>query len=99
MLTGGLLLALISAALGEFGRFHAAAVTRGVWIALIYLIVYGSLFLVVILLMPRGIVPSASHWLRSWRAQRADRRLVRARPGRESALNSHRYQRHTRSFG
>jgi len=39
----------------------------------LYLIVYGSLFLVVILLMPRGIVPSASQWLRSWRAQRADR--------------------------
>jgi drug/metabolite transporter (DMT)-like permease len=43
MLTGGILLALISAALGEFGRFHAAAVTRGVWIALIYLIVAGSI--------------------------------------------------------
>ena len=39
----------------------------------LYLIVYGSLFLVVILLMPRGIVPSASQWLRSWRAQRAER--------------------------
>ena len=39
----------------------------------LYLIIYGSLFLVVILLMPRGIVPSASQWLRSWRAQRADR--------------------------
>ena len=39
----------------------------------LYLIVYGSLFLVVILLMPRGIVPSVSQWLRSWRAQRADR--------------------------
>lgn len=39
----------------------------------LYLIVYGSLFLVVILVMPRGIVPSASQWLRSWRAQRADR--------------------------
>jgi branched-chain amino acid transport system permease protein len=39
----------------------------------LYLIVYGSLFLVVILLMPRGIVPSVSQWVRSWRAQRADR--------------------------
>jgi branched-chain amino acid transport system permease protein len=39
----------------------------------LYLIVYGALFLVVILLMPRGIVPSLSQRLRSWRAQRADR--------------------------
>ena len=39
----------------------------------LYLIVYGSLFLVVILLMPRGIVPSGAQWLRSWRAQRAER--------------------------
>ena len=39
----------------------------------LYLIIYGGLFLVVILLMPRGIVPSVSHWLRSWRAQRVDR--------------------------
>jgi branched-chain amino acid transport system permease protein len=37
----------------------------------LYLIVYGSLFLVVILLMPRGIVPSAAQWIRSWRTQRA----------------------------
>lgn len=36
----------------------------------LYLIIYGALFLVVILLMPRGIVPSASQWLRSWRTQR-----------------------------
>jgi branched-chain amino acid transport system permease protein len=39
----------------------------------VYLIIYGALFLVVILLMPRGIVPTLSQWLRSWRAQRADR--------------------------
>ena len=39
----------------------------------LYLIVYGALFLVVILLMPRGIVPSLSGWVRSWRAQRVDR--------------------------
>jgi branched-chain amino acid transport system permease protein len=39
----------------------------------LYLIIYGGLFLVVILLMPRGIVPSVSHRLRSWRAQRVDR--------------------------
>ena len=39
----------------------------------LYLIVYGALFLVVILLMPRGIVPSLGQWLRSWRAHRAER--------------------------
>jgi branched-chain amino acid transport system permease protein len=39
----------------------------------LYLIVYGALFLAVILVMPRGIVPTASSWLRSWRASRIDR--------------------------
>jgi branched-chain amino acid transport system permease protein len=39
----------------------------------LYLIIYGALFLVVILLMPRGIVPSASQWVRSWRTQRAQK--------------------------
>jgi branched-chain amino acid transport system permease protein len=39
----------------------------------LYLIVYGALFLVVIMVMPRGVVPTASAWLRSWRAGRADR--------------------------
>jgi branched-chain amino acid transport system permease protein len=39
----------------------------------LYLIIYGALFLLVILLMPRGVVPSLSQLLRSWRAQRADR--------------------------
>ena len=39
----------------------------------LYLIIYGALFLVVILLMPRGVVPTASQWLRSWRARGVDR--------------------------
>jgi branched-chain amino acid transport system permease protein len=39
----------------------------------LYLIVYGALFLAVILLMPRGVVPTVSAWLRSWRASRVDR--------------------------
>ena len=38
----------------------------------LYLIVYGALFLAVIMLMPRGIVPSAAQWLRSWRTHRAE---------------------------
>ena len=42
MLAGGLLLALASAALGEFHNFHPWAVSRGAWLALLYLIVAGS---------------------------------------------------------
>jgi branched-chain amino acid transport system permease protein len=38
----------------------------------VYLVVYGALFLVVLLLMPRGIVPSISQLVRSWRAQHQD---------------------------
>ena len=43
MLTGGVLLAVVAAALGEFGRFHPASVSRGAWFALLYLIVAGSI--------------------------------------------------------
>lgn len=43
MLVGGFLLAVVGAALGEFRGFHVAAVSRGVWFALAYLIVAGSI--------------------------------------------------------
>jgi drug/metabolite transporter (DMT)-like permease len=43
MLAGGVFLTLTSAALGEFRNFHPAAVSRGAWIALAYLIVAGSI--------------------------------------------------------
>jgi drug/metabolite transporter (DMT)-like permease len=43
MLVGGVLLALTSAALGEFRDFHPRAVSRGAWLALAYLIVAGSI--------------------------------------------------------
>ena len=43
MFAGGLMLALAAAALGEFHEFHFAAVSRGVWFALLYLIVAGSI--------------------------------------------------------
>ena len=43
MLTGGLLLALASAALGEFPSFHPSAVSRNAWLALLYLILFGSI--------------------------------------------------------
>jgi drug/metabolite transporter (DMT)-like permease len=43
MLAGGVFLALISCALGEYREFHAANVSRGAWIALAYLIVAGSI--------------------------------------------------------
>jgi drug/metabolite transporter (DMT)-like permease len=43
MLAGGVLLALTSAALGEFRAFHLRSVSRGAWMALLYLIVAGSI--------------------------------------------------------
>jgi drug/metabolite transporter (DMT)-like permease len=43
MLAGGVLLALAAAALGEFHGFHPSAVSRGAWLALLYLILPGSI--------------------------------------------------------
>jgi drug/metabolite transporter (DMT)-like permease len=43
MLAGGILLALTAVILGEFRGFHIAAVSRGAWYALAYLIVAGSI--------------------------------------------------------
>lgn len=43
MLVGGILLTATAALLGEFRGFHFAAVSRGAWIALAYLIVAGSI--------------------------------------------------------
>jgi len=43
MLLGGILLALVSGAAGEFHRFHPASVSRAAWLSLLYLIVAGSL--------------------------------------------------------
>jgi drug/metabolite transporter (DMT)-like permease len=43
MLAGGILLALTAAALGEFRRFDPRAVSLAAWLALVYLIVAGSI--------------------------------------------------------
>ena len=43
MLTGGMFLALVAAALGEFRNFHPSTVSREAWLALLYLIVAGSI--------------------------------------------------------
>ena len=43
MFAGGILLALTSAALGEFRGFHPTQVSHGAWLALVYLIVAGSI--------------------------------------------------------
>jgi drug/metabolite transporter (DMT)-like permease len=43
MLAGGVLLALVAALLGEFRGFHIETVSRGAWLALVYLIVAGSI--------------------------------------------------------
>jgi drug/metabolite transporter (DMT)-like permease len=43
MLAGGIFLTITAAALGEFRDFHPSAVSRGAWLALLYLIVFGSI--------------------------------------------------------
>jgi drug/metabolite transporter (DMT)-like permease len=43
MLAGGILLAVAAALFGEFRGFNIAAVSRGAWLALAYLIVAGSI--------------------------------------------------------
>jgi drug/metabolite transporter (DMT)-like permease len=43
MLAGGVLLAITAAALGEFRGFRPWTVSRGAWLALVYLIVAGSI--------------------------------------------------------
>jgi len=43
MLAGGILLAIAAAALGEFRRFHPSAVSHSAWLALLYLVVPGSI--------------------------------------------------------
>src|SRR5579863_2510580 len=43
MLAGGIFLSLAAAALGEFRDFHPSDVSRGAWLALLYLIVFGSI--------------------------------------------------------
>ena len=43
MLTGGVLLGLAGGVFGEAGRFHPEAVSAGAWLALLYLIVAGSI--------------------------------------------------------
>jgi drug/metabolite transporter (DMT)-like permease len=43
MLAGGILLALTAAALGEFRNFRPSSVSAGAWLALVYLIVPGSI--------------------------------------------------------
>ncbi len=43
MLAGGVLLAVVAAGRGEFAGFHPAAVSGRAWLALLYLIVAGSI--------------------------------------------------------
>jgi drug/metabolite transporter (DMT)-like permease len=43
MLAGGVFLAVISCVLEEYRNFHVGNVSRGAWIALVYLIVAGSI--------------------------------------------------------
>lgn len=46
----------------------------------IYLVVFGVLFLVVLLFMPKGIVPALGKWLPTWRERRLDRADVSPDP-------------------
>lgn len=51
----------------------------------LYLIIYGALFLLVIMLLPRGIIPTAGDWFRSWRARRDGPRAPAASPDQAGA--------------
>ncbi len=48
--------------------------------AYLYLILYGALFLVVILILPRGIIPTLAEKITDWRARRRGRGGARSRP-------------------
>ena len=43
MLAGGVMLTLAAAGFGEFHNFHPSVISRGAWLALLYLIVAGSI--------------------------------------------------------
>jgi drug/metabolite transporter (DMT)-like permease len=43
MLVGGVLLTITAASLGEFSHFHPMDVSRGAWLSLLYLVVFGSI--------------------------------------------------------
>jgi drug/metabolite transporter (DMT)-like permease len=43
MLAGGVMLTVVAAGFGEFSHFHPSAVSRAVWLSLLYLIVAGSI--------------------------------------------------------
>jgi drug/metabolite transporter (DMT)-like permease len=43
MLAGGIFLFIVAGSFGEFRDFHPAAISRGAWLSLIYLIVFGSI--------------------------------------------------------
>ncbi len=63
MLAGGLLLAVASASLGEFHRFHPTGVSRAAWLSLLYLIVFGSIigFTALSLASPSRIANQGRH--------------------------------------
>jgi branched-chain amino acid transport system permease protein len=50
-----------------------------------YLIIYGGLFLGIILLLPEGIVPTARKWWGRWVAMSADEKAARARRAEKQA--------------
>jgi branched-chain amino acid transport system permease protein len=47
--------------------------TQQVTSGYVYLILYGALFLVVILVLPRGIIPTVGELVTNWRSRRAGR--------------------------
>jgi branched-chain amino acid transport system permease protein len=49
-----------------------------------YLIIYGALFLIVVLLLPRGVIPSAEELIGRWRARSAGVEPGEEEPGRPS---------------
>jgi len=47
-----------------------------------YLIIYGALFLVVVLLLPRGVIPSLEELVERWRGRSSEHESGPGEPGR-----------------
>jgi branched-chain amino acid transport system permease protein len=51
-----------------------------------YLIIYGALFLIVVLALPEGIVPTARKWLERWRSRQTPASGAAGTPGQPETL-------------
>jgi urea transport system permease protein len=69
---------LTGAVLGAVLVNYAKTVFTSGMLAPYWLFMLGALFVLVTLLMPRGIIGTLQHWWAPWRAQRAEAKAERA---------------------